>query len=146
MKRKGIFWEILAGTAPTPGALKFLGWEVLDAEPGRVRARFRGRPEFYNPAGFVQGGFLAAMLDGVMGAAVVSSLDEGENITTLDMNVSYMRSIRDVAVVGEGRIVQRGGSVIFMEGDLRLEEDDALVARATATGRVVPLPSPSSTK
>lgn len=140
MEKKGIFWDILAGTAPTPGALKFLAWEVLDAEPGRVRARFHGRPEFHNPAGLVQGGFLAAMLDGVMGAAAVSSLDDGENITTLDMNVSYMHSVRDVPVVGEGRVVHRGGATVFMEGDLKLE-DGTLVARATATGRVVPLPS-----
>jgi len=45
-----------------------------------------------------------------------------------------------VPLTGEGRVVHRGGSVLFMEGTLTAE-DGSLVATATATGRVVRLPS-----
>ncbi len=98
-------------------------------------SRFVGRKEFYNPVGLVQGGILAAMLDGVMGAAAVSLLEDDESITTLDMKVSYMQSVRDVPLIAEGRVVHRGGSVVFMDGTLT-PEDGSLVATATATGRV----------
>ena len=138
--RKGDLWKVIAGEMPLPPVLGLLGWSVIDAEVGRVRARFVGRKEFYNPGGFVQGGILAAMLDGVMGAAAVSLLGAGEQITTLEMKVSYMQSVRDVPLTGEGRVVHRGGSVLFMEGALTAE-DGSLVATATATGRVVRLPS-----
>jgi acyl-coenzyme A thioesterase PaaI-like protein len=52
------------------------------------------------------------------------------------MKMSYMRSVKAVPLVGDGRVVHRGGSVIFMEGSLTAE-DGSLVATATATGRVV---------
>ena len=72
--REGIFWDIIAGRRPLPAVLGLLGWRVLEAEPGRIRVTFQGKPDFYNPVGLVQGGILAAMLDGVMGAAAVSLL------------------------------------------------------------------------
>jgi len=133
--REGIFWDVIAGRRPLPAVLGLLGWQVLEAEPGRIRVTFQGKPDFYNPVGFVQGGILTAMLDGVMGAAAVSLLDPGESITTLDMNASFMQSVRDVKLVAEGRVAHRGGSTVFMDGTLTLE-DGSLVATATATGRV----------
>jgi len=133
---KGIFWDVIAGRAPLPAVLGLLGWKVVHAEPGRVRAGFQGREDFYNPVGLVQGGILAAMLDGVMGAAAVSLLGPDEGITTLEMKVSYMRSVRAAPLTGEGWVVHRGGSVVFMEGSLKAE-DGSLVATATATGRVI---------
>ena len=133
--REGIFWEIIAGKRPLPAVLTLLGWQVLEAEPGRIRVTFQGKPDFYNPVGFVQGGILTAMLDGVMGSAAVSLLDDNETIATLDMNTSYMQSVRDVKLVAEGRVVHRGGATVYMDGNLTFE-DGSLVATATATGRV----------
>ena len=133
---KGMFWDVIAGRAPLPPVLGLLGWNVVDAEPGHVRAGFQGKEEFYNPVGLVQGGILAAMLDGVMGAAAVSLLAPDESITTLEMKANYMRSVQAVPLVGDGRVVHRGGSVIFMEGSITTE-DGSLVATATATGRVM---------
>jgi uncharacterized protein (TIGR00369 family) len=133
--REGILWDVIAGRRPLPAVLGLLGWQVLEAEPGRIRVTFQGKPDFYNPVGFVQGGILTAMLDDVMGAAAVSLLGPDESITTLDMNASFMQSVRDVKLVAEGRVAHRGGSTVFMDGTLTLE-DGSLVATATATGRV----------
>lgn len=52
---------------------ELLGWRLLDIEEGRVKAEFEGRADFVNATGVVHGGFLAAMLDDVMGAAAPSS-------------------------------------------------------------------------
>jgi uncharacterized protein (TIGR00369 family) len=133
---KGMFWDVIAGRAPLPPVLGLLGWNGAQAEPGHVRAGFQGQETFYNPVGLVQGGILAAMLDGVMGAAAVSLLAADESITTLEMKTNYMRSVQAVPLVGDGRVVHQGGSVIFMEGSLTAE-DGSLVATATATGRVI---------
>ena len=137
--REGVFWEIIAGKRPLPAVLSLLGWQVLEAEPGRIRVTFQGKPNFYNPVGFVQGGILIAMLDGVMGAAAVSLLGPDESITTLDMNASFMQSVRDVELIAEGRVVHKGGATVFMHGALTLE-DGSLVVTATATGRVTRIP------
>ena len=58
---------------PAPPCATLLGWHPLDARPdeGWIRIGFEGKREFCNPAGFVQGGILAAMLDDTMGAGGV---------------------------------------------------------------------------
>ena len=55
-----------------PPSSRLLGWRLLDARSsdGWVRIGFDGKPEFCNPAGFIQGGILSAMLDDTMGPAV----------------------------------------------------------------------------
>jgi acyl-coenzyme A thioesterase PaaI-like protein len=65
--RVGMFWDIQAGRAPAPPVAAALGWELVavDPERGTIEVSFQACPEFVNPAGTVQGGFLAAMLDDV---------------------------------------------------------------------------------
>src|SRR6478672_5414204 len=57
---------------PAPPCAKLLGWQLLDTRPkeGWIRIGFDGKRDFCNPAGFVQGGILSAMLDDTMGPAV----------------------------------------------------------------------------
>jgi hypothetical protein len=39
-----------------PSCARLLGWRLIDAKPeiGWVQIAFEAKPEFYNPAGFVQ--------------------------------------------------------------------------------------------
>ena len=63
----------------SPPCAKLLGWHLLDARPkdGWIRIGFDGKQDFCNPAGFVQGGMLSAMLDDTMGPAVFAMTDGG---------------------------------------------------------------------
>ena len=124
---------------PRPPCAELLGWHVLDARPadGWIRVGFEGRPEFVNPAGFIQGGFLAAMLDDTMGPAMFI-YGEGRVFTpTIDMHVSYLAPARPGPLYGEGQVVQAGKSIAFLEGRL-MDLSGTLVAKATATARLVP--------
>ena len=124
---------------PMPPCALTLGWELLDADPeaGTVRIGFEARPEFCNPAGFVQGGFLAAMLDDTMGPAILVKSDGRVFTPTIDLHVSFLAPARPGAFTGEGRVVQLGKTIAFVEGTL-FDADAQMVARATASARVVP--------
>lgn len=124
---------------PTPPCAETLGARILAADPeaGTLRVAFEGRPEFLNPAGSVQGGFLAAMLDDCMGPAVVVKSQGAFYPATIDLAVSYLAPARAGTIVGEGRVVQLGKTVAFLEGQLT-DADGMVVARATASVRVVP--------
>lgn len=67
--REGPFWEAVEGRAPLPAAAATLGWELVSVSPedGTIEVAFNASEAFLNPAGFIQGGFLAAMLDDTMG-------------------------------------------------------------------------------
>ena len=124
---------------PRPPCAELLGWHVLDARPadGWIKVGFEGRREFLNPAGFIQGGFLAAMLDDTMGPAMFI-YSEGRMFTpTIELHVSYLAPARPGPLYGEGQVVQAGKSIAFLEGRL-MDLSGTIVAKATATARLVP--------
>jgi uncharacterized protein (TIGR00369 family) len=121
-----------------PPCAALLGWQVLDARPkeGWIRIGFTARPEFLNPAGFVQGGFLAAMLDDTMGPAALIASDGALYTSSIDMTVSFLAPARAGPLVGEGQVVQMGKTIAFLEARLTTPEGE-LVARATSSARLV---------
>ncbi len=54
---------------------------------GWAKMSFEARPEFLNPAGFVQGGFVTAMLDDSMGPAVMLATGGRSYTVTTNLNV-----------------------------------------------------------
>jgi uncharacterized protein (TIGR00369 family) len=123
--------------AATPPAARLLGRRVLSADrnTGAVELEFQGRPEFANRHGQVQGGMLAAMLDSTVGCAAVAALG-GQSVVTLTMHVAYLRPAAAGPIRASGRVVHRGGSIVFADGELR-ESGGQVVATATATLRIV---------
>jgi len=124
------------GLVETPPAAALLGWRALELEPGRVRVRYTARPEFGNPQGAIQGGFLAAMLDDAMGPALFTILAADGFAPTIEMKVSFLRPARPGTLIAEGRVVHRTRSLAFLEGTLATQDGD-LVATATATARII---------
>lgn len=124
---------------PMPPVAKTLGWTLraIDAEAGTIEVGFTAGDAFVNPTGAVQGGFVAAMLDDTMGPAVFAMGNGKSFAPTLDLHVSFIRPARPGAFVGKGRVVSLGKSIAFLEGEL-FDADGTLVARATATARVLP--------
>jgi uncharacterized protein (TIGR00369 family) len=129
--------DALAGRAELPGALATLGFDLItvDTEVGSLEAAFTATDQFMNSFGIVQGGFLAAMLDGVLGLALVVTLGPGQVAPTTDLHVQFLRPAKAGPLVGRGRIVRRGREVAFLAGEL-MDENGTVVAVATATAHV----------
>ena len=123
---------------PAPPAAETLGWELIseDPEAGTIEIAFHPGEAFLNPHGTVQGGFVAAMLDDVMGPALVSKNDGACIPSTIDMNVSFVRAVKPGRVIGRGRVVNQGRTIAFLEGEL-FDEAGNLLARATSSARIV---------
>lgn len=135
--REGPFWEAAEGRAPLPPAAVALGWKLLAINPeeGTIEVEFTAGEAFLNPAGVVQGGFLAAMLDDTMGPALVAGLEPGDFAPTTDLHVQFLRPARAGRLVGRGRVVRRGRDVAFLAGEL-VDEQGAVVAVGTATAQI----------
>jgi uncharacterized protein (TIGR00369 family) len=134
--REAFFWRIHDGSLPPPKSAATLGMRITAVAPeaGTVEVEFEARPEFTNPAGNIQGGFLAVMLDDTMAPALAATLRAGEFAPTLNLNVSFARPAKIGRIQGRGRILRRGRDVCFLAGELYQEGD--LVASATATALV----------
>jgi uncharacterized protein (TIGR00369 family) len=121
-----------------PPSSKLLGWHLLDARPeqGWVRIGFNGKKEFCNPAGFVQGGILAAMLDDTMGPAVFVMTEGRLYTATITMTVNFLAPAKPGPIVGEANVTQLGKTIAFVEGRLTAG-DGAVLATATTSARLV---------
>jgi len=123
---------------PTPPSSRLLGWHVLDARPkdGWIRIGFDGKRDFCNPAGFVQGGILSAMLDDTMGPAVFTMTDGKLYTATITITVNFLAPAKPGPITGEAKVTQLGKTVAFVEGRL-MAEDGTLLATATTSARLV---------
>jgi uncharacterized protein (TIGR00369 family) len=121
-----------------PPSSKLLGWHLLDARPadGWIRIGFDGKPEFCNPAGFVQGGILSAMLDDTMGPAAFIMTDGRLYTATISMTVNFLKSARPGPITGEAKVTQLGKTIAFIEGRLS-DENGTVLATATTSARLV---------
>jgi uncharacterized protein (TIGR00369 family) len=121
-----------------PPSSKLLGWHLLDARPnqGWIRIGFDGREEFCNPAGFVQGGILSAMLDDTMGPAVFIMTDGKLYTATITMTVNFLAPARPGPMVGEANVTLLGKTIAFVEGRL-MAKDGTVLATATTSARLV---------
>src|SRR5882724_11681313 len=121
-----------------PPSSKLLGWHLLDARPqdGWIRIGFDGKPEFCNPAGFVQGGMLSAMLDDTMGPAVFVMTEGRLYTATITMTVNFLAPAKPGPITGEATVTQPGKTVAFVEGRL-MSEGGTVLATATSSARLV---------
>jgi uncharacterized protein (TIGR00369 family) len=133
MDKDSLFWKMVDGRLPPPPCAKTLGIEftAIDGEHGTIEVKFEATPEFLNPAGSVQGGFLAAMLDDTMGPALIATLESGAFAPTVNLNVQFHRPAKVGPLKGIGRVVLRGKEICQLSGELF--QDDKIVATATAT-------------
>ena len=112
-----------------------LGLRCVDkSEPGATVWEMKADERFANPAGIIQGGFLAAMLDSSMGASAVTALrGRRANVANAEMKISFLRPAR---VGGVLRCVTKtthaGSTVLFLEGQI-LDHDGHVVATATSS-------------
>jgi uncharacterized protein (TIGR00369 family) len=124
---------------PAPPSSLLLGWRLVDHDvaKGWIRVGFDGKRDFLNPAGFVQGGIQGAMLDDTMGPAVWLKSKGTLYTATIEMSLRFLAPARPGRLFGEATVLQLGTTIAFLEGKL-LDADGTLLARASATARLLP--------
>lgn len=121
-------------------ASRYLGLEILDVDMKTltVYVAFNASEELCNMWGGIQGGNVAAMLDDVMSFAVGLDLDWGQISPTLELKVSMLAPARPGRLYAMGRVIKRGKSVGFIEGELK-DADGNLLATSSSTASFVTL-------
>src|SRR5262250_1633578 len=77
---------LVSGALPLNTMAQTLGYDVLEAESGRVVIRVDPTDAHLNPWGTVHGGLTATILDSCMGLAIQSTLEKGVGSTTLSQS------------------------------------------------------------
>ncbi|GAB5501988.1 PaaI family thioesterase [Pyruvatibacter sp.] len=121
-------------------ASAYLGLEVIDCDvdAGTVELAFEATDNLCNLWGGIHGGMVAAMMDDILAIAVGLKLEWGQISPTLEMKVSMLSVAKPGRLIGRGRILRRGKSVVFVEGEL-LDAEGTLLAKGSSTCTLVTL-------
>jgi uncharacterized protein (TIGR00369 family) len=115
---------------------KLVGFRFTGFENGEIRVELDAGPRHHNPMGIVHGGIYCDIADAAMGVAFAATLADGESFATLQLQASYLRSIKEGRLVATGRVVHRGRTVGHTECDI-VDGDGRPVARFTSVCAVL---------
>ena len=109
--------EVFAKPSPSSTSL---GFELLalDLKKWETRVRFDGRPEFCNPAGVIQGGYLVAMMDDTIGMLAGMKAGKTKLPSTVDLHTHFLRPVRRGAIEVVARLRNIGRAMVFAEAEL----------------------------
>ena len=130
---------LASGELPLNTIARTLGYDVAEAEKGRVLVTLVPTTEHLNPAGTVHGGLTATLLDSCMGLAIQSTLDKEVSQTTLEFKISLVRPITPETgeIRAEGKVLNSGRRIGTAEGRV-VDGQGRLLAHGTTTCLIFP--------
>ena len=130
---------LASGALPLNRMAQTLGYDVTEADTGRVVVTAQPTHAHLNPAGTVHGGLAATLLDSAMGLAIQSTLEKGTSQTTLEFKISLLRPVTPETgpIRAEGTVMSRGRRVGTAEGRLT-DGTGRLLAHGTTTCLIFP--------
>lgn len=125
---------VISGELPQPPMAHLMDIYLVEVENGKAVFASTPGEYHYNPLGTVHGGFGATLLDSAMGCAVHSTLNPGDQYTTLELKINFLRPLTHTTgpVRGVGTIVHAGRTTALAEGRIE-DEAGKIYAFATST-------------
>ena len=115
---------------------RLIGFEAKDIADGRATVVLEAGPQHANPMGTLHGGILCDIADAAMGMAFASTLAPEESFTTVELKINFFRPVWQARLKAEGKVVQRGRTIGYVECTVT-DEESRLVAKAASTCMVL---------
>jgi len=130
---------LVDGELPLNTIAQTLGYDIVEAESGRVVITLVPTGAHLNPSGTVHGGLTATLLDSCMGLAVWTMLDKGITQTTLEFKISLVRpiTVETGLIRAEGTVLNAGRRIGTAEGRVT-DSKGRLLAHGTTTCLIFP--------
>lgn len=125
---------LVSGSLPLNTMAKTLGYDIVEADEGRVVIAAMAGADHMNPNGTIHGGVAATLLDSCMGLAVRTLLPKGVGSTTLEFKISFLRPVTAESGLlrAEGKALMVGRRTGIAEGRLT-GSDGKLLVHGTTT-------------
>ncbi len=111
---------------------RLVGLVMRAIEPGRAVFEIRAEGRHHNPMGTLHGGIYCDLADAAMGWAYGATLAEGENFTTIELKINFLRAVREATLTAEAKVVKAGSTLGYVECEVK-DEQGRLVAKAAST-------------
>ena len=111
---------------------KHIGMTNVVGVDGKTRVQLTVNENLKQFYGNVHGGVIASLLDAAIAVAVNEQLDPREGASTVEIKVNYLRSISEGTLWGEGKVIQKGKSIVVAQGEIK-NDAGQILAIGTAT-------------
>ena len=103
-----------------------------ELEPGFARFRMPFREELLQSNGVVHGGAIVSLADTAVAYALLTLLQPGEWVTTVELKMNFLAAVKGEEMFGEGRVVRRGRRLALIEMEVK-DKKGTLIAKGLAT-------------
>ncbi len=119
---------------------QLLGLTLEQIDPGFARFRMPFKRELTHPYGIVHGGAIASLADTAVAFALMTLIQPGERVTTVEFKINFFSSVDRGEMIAEARIADKGMRLAVADMEVRSGDGD-LIAKGLATYRIL---SPSA--
>jgi len=128
-----------AGAMPQPPFPQLLNMHFIAVGEGTATFEMPVSSQHYNPNGVVHGGAITSLADSAMGFAVYSTLAPGENFTTAEIHINFLRpaTVESGTLRSTGRVIHRGRQVAVAQAEVT-DSQGQVIASASSTNLVLP--------
>lgn len=123
-------------SAPYYQLLK-ISLEEIDSGFARFRMPFR--KELTQPYAVVHGGAIASLADTAVAFALMTLIQPGEQVYTVELKINYLKAVSEGELFGEARVVHKRKKLALADMEVKNEKGD-LIAKGLATYMVVSAP------
>ncbi len=113
---------------------RFIGIEFVHSENGFARLKLLVKNQHLTMMQTVHGGILATIADAACAQALMPMLTDDEIFTSIELKTNYLSPGRlNEVLIGEGRILQRGGRIAVGDMEVRDEASNRIVLKGLHT-------------
>jgi uncharacterized protein (TIGR00369 family) len=117
------------GTVPFA---RLLGLELDEVGSGTATLSLNIRPELKQNQGVVHGGVIASLIDTATAFAILSQLETGERVTTVDLTISYLRPITSGRITAVAKVLRAGRRLFVVSAEV-FDHNEKLTTTALST-------------
>lgn len=108
-----------------------IGLKFAKCEDGCSQCILKVEERLLNPQRVLHGGVIYSMADSGMGGALYSCMEQDELCATVEIKVSYFKSVTSGTLTCNTRVLHRARTLAALESEIT--DDNGLIAKATGT-------------
>ena len=110
-------------------------------DDGFARFRMPFRKELTQAYGVVHGGAIATLADTSVAFAMMTMIQPGEKVTTVEFKINFLAPITEDDMIGEARIINRGKRLALADMEVKTDAGK-LIAKGLANYIILSPPKP----
>ena len=103
-----------------------------EIDVGYARFRMPFRRELVQGYGVAHGGAITSLADTAVAFALMTLIQPGERVTTVEMKINFLAAVTEGELIGESRILQKGKQLALADMEVK-DGKGKLIAKGLAT-------------